>query len=49
MNEAGGNLRLIQFWLRHTSLNTTAIYTHLTVKTEVRATAVINVLMDHLS
>ncbi len=46
--EAGVNLRLIQVWLGHTSLATTALYTHLTVKTEVEATAVINELMAQL-
>jgi integrase/recombinase XerD len=46
--EAGVSLRLIQVWLGHTSLATTAIYTHLTVKSETQATAVINELMDHL-
>jgi integrase len=46
--EAGVNLRLIQVWLGHSSLATTALYTHLTVKTEREATAVINDLMDQL-
>jgi site-specific recombinase XerD len=32
--EAGVNLRLIQIWLGHSNLQTTAIYTHLTVKAE---------------
>jgi integrase/recombinase XerD len=43
--EAGVNLRLIQAWLGHNSLNTTAIYTHLTVKAEVMAAETINALM----
>ncbi len=32
--EAGVNLRLIQIWLGHNNLQTTAIYTHLTIKAE---------------
>ena len=32
--EGGVNLRLIQIWLGHSNLQTTAIYTHLTVKAE---------------
>lgn len=46
--EAGVNLRLIQTWLGHNSLTTTAIYTHLTIKAETRATVAINELMDQL-
>jgi site-specific recombinase XerD len=46
--EAGVNLRLIQEWLGHKSLTTTAIYTHLTVKAEGQATQVINELMADL-
>jgi site-specific recombinase XerD len=46
--EAGVNLRLIQIWLGHKSLSTTAIYTHLTVKAEAMATETINELMDEL-
>jgi len=46
--EAGINLRLIQIWLGHKSLTTTAIYTHLTVKAEGQATEIINELMDDL-
>jgi len=36
--ERGVNLRLIQLWMGHTSLTTTAIYTHLTRTAEVQAT-----------
>lgn len=32
--EAGVNLRLIQIWLGHNNLQSTAIYTHLTLKAE---------------
>jgi site-specific recombinase XerD len=46
--EAGVNLRLIQAWLGHTSLTTTAIYTHLTVKAEAQAVELINTLMAEL-
>jgi integrase/recombinase XerD len=46
--EAGVNLRLIQEWLGHKSLTTTAIYTHLTVKAEGQAAEVINELMADL-
>jgi integrase len=46
--EAGVNLRLIQAWLGHNSLTTTAIYTHLTVKAEGQAGQVINELMADL-
>jgi len=46
--EAGVSLRLIQAWLGHTSLATTAIYTHLTVKTEAEAVARINALMAEM-
>jgi len=46
--EAGVNLRLIQTYLGHTSLRTTALYTHLTNKAEVLATEAINRLMDDL-
>jgi len=46
--EAGINLRLIQVWLGHQSLNTTAIYTHLTVEGQASATQIINDLMAEL-
>ena len=43
--EAGVNLRLIQTWLGHRSPTTTALYTHLTPKTEAQAAA-INQLLE---
>jgi site-specific recombinase XerD len=46
--EADINLRLIQLWLGHKSLTTTAIYTHLTIKGQTQATDIINGLMDEL-
>jgi len=46
--EAGVNLRQIQSYLGHTSLATTAVYTHLSQKGEAEALVVINQLMAHL-
>jgi site-specific recombinase XerD len=46
--EAGVSLRLIQSYLGHDSLATTAIYTHLTHKAEVNAVETINQLMADL-
>ncbi len=46
--EAGVNLRLIQTYLGHRSLLSTAIYTHLTHKSDVLAAETINRLMDEL-
>ena len=44
--EAGVNLRLIQTWLGHSSPTTTALYTHLTAKTEAKATTALNQLLE---
>jgi site-specific recombinase XerD len=46
--EAGVSLRVIQAWLGHTSPTTTALYTHLTGKTQERAADVINQLVEDL-
>jgi len=46
--EAGVNLRIIQAYLGHSSPTSTAIYTHLTRKTDVLAAETINRLMDEL-
>lgn len=46
--EAGVNLRLIQTWLGHTSLQSTALYTHLTRQTEDLAGATLNRLLADL-
>lgn len=47
--EAGVNLRLIQLWLGHKSLKTTALYTHLTRNAETLAGEKINALMADLA
>jgi len=47
--EAGVNLRLIQQWLGHKSLSTTAMYTHLTRNGETIAGEIINQLMTPLA
>jgi site-specific recombinase XerD len=46
--EAGVSLRLIQTYLGHDSLSSTALYTHLTAKAEANAVATINQLMADL-
>jgi integrase/recombinase XerD len=46
--EAGVNLRLIQSYLGHNALSTTAIYTHLTRRAEEMAAETINRLMADL-
>ncbi len=46
--DSGINLRLIQRWLGHNSLQTTARYLHLTRPAEERAGAVINQLMNEV-
>lgn len=47
--EAGVNLRLIQAWLGHRSLRTTALYTHLTRQAEELALGAVNRLMAELT
>lgn len=47
--EAGINLRQIQVWLGHKSLNTTAIYTHLQRQTETIEDLQINEIVTSLS
>lgn len=47
--EEGVNLRLLQSYLGHSSLNYTALYTHLTRKIEVQALESINQVMDNLA
>lgn len=47
--EAGVNLRQIQMWLGHKSLNTTAMYTHLQRRTETIADLQINDIVMNLS
>ncbi len=46
--EAGVNVRLIQVWLGHSSLNTTAVYTHLTEQAEAVAVLTSQHLFDSL-
>lgn len=46
--EGGINLRLIQEYLGHNSPTTTAIYTHLTQKTQTMATGILNRIMEEL-
>jgi site-specific recombinase XerD len=46
--EAGINLRQIQTYLGHTTLTTTALYTHLTDRGQAQATETINQLMAQL-
>jgi site-specific recombinase XerD len=46
--EAGVNLRQIQVYLGHTSVQTTSFYTHLTTITSTQATDTINDLMKNL-
>ena len=46
--EAGVNLRLIQAYLGHASPTTTAIYTHLTQKSNEQATQTIDQMLTHL-
>jgi site-specific recombinase XerD len=41
-------LRVIQTWLGHRSPSSTALYTHLTHKTEDLATEAVNELMNDL-
>lgn len=46
--EAGVNLRVIQAYLGHSSLNTTMIYTHLTPQVEAPAVQAINNIVNSL-
>lgn len=46
--EAGVNLRMIQAYLGHSSPTSTAIYTHLTQKSNEQATATINQVLENL-
>jgi integrase/recombinase XerD len=47
--EAGVNLRLIQAYLGHNSLTTTALYTHLTIKADAMARDALQGLMEELA
>jgi site-specific recombinase XerD len=47
--EAGVSLRLIQIWLGHSSLSTTAVYTHLTRQAERLAIEAMNRLLEEPS
>jgi integrase/recombinase XerD len=46
--EAGINLRLIQAWLGHNSPTTTMHYTHLTIASHQRASAVMSELLEQI-
>ena len=46
--EAGINLRLIQAWLGHNSPTTTMRYTHLTIASHQRASAVMSELLEQI-